>query len=81
MKTAIYQVYVLEKPAPVLLPGGGFTSNPTIDPRLIAGPVVIFATSAAVAQTKTMQNYAADIQGVDPNRLLVVAVPIVELPY
>ena len=77
-KTSLYQVYLLEKPEPTLLPGGEFTSNPLIDPKIIVGPVTLFAVNNSVAAIKATQIFADEIKDIDPNRLGVIIVPMSE---
>ena len=81
MKTALFQMYLIEKPEATLIADGTFAVDPKVDPKIIVGPFQVFAQNVTIAMTKAMQLHAADVQDIDPNRLQVVGVPMSEINY
>jgi hypothetical protein len=67
----LYEVFVVEHPKGLLVPGG-YTVDPDEDPKLILGPVYVFAPSPYYASVRVTKEQAELLKEVDTTRMQVI---------
>ena len=75
----LFQAFLLEKPEEALLATGEYVRDPKVDPKIVVGPVYVFAPSIEFARIKATKDHADAIKDIDSNRLSVVIVPLAEI--
>jgi hypothetical protein len=67
----LYEVFVVEHPKGVMV-AGGYTVDPDEDPKLILGPVYVFASTPYYASVKVTKEQAEALKDVETARMQVI---------